>query len=216
MTAHGDTLEVNSNGLPVKEPTGRFPIARDDPAYRYDTNPNAIESHNLAFAIPESPVKADSPGCLPMGMIGFTVTGVAIYSALDDAGRDAAAHEIQDLCDGHPQGKGQYHYHSASPCMPGAESNSVVGWALDGYPILGMHDEHGKLCGDRQNWRTQLHLCIPFDKGVSLHTRLFHRRSATQYHPRHSASPGAAEAAWPQRQAIAAPAFARLMRAVMV
>lgn len=148
LTPHGDTVEVDSNGLPVKEPTGRFPIARDDPAYHYDTNPNAIETHNLKFAIPATPVKADHPGCLPMGMIGFTVTGVAIYSALDDAGRDAAAHEIQDLCDGHPQGKGQYHYHSASPCMPGAKSNAVVGWALDGYPILGMRDEHGKLLTD--------------------------------------------------------------------
>ena len=80
-----------------------------------------------------------------MGMIGFTVTGVAIYNALDDAGRDAAAHEIQDLCDGHPQHAGQYHYHSSSPCLPGAESDTVVGWALDGYPILGMRDAGGKL-----------------------------------------------------------------------
>ena len=56
-----------------------------------------------------------------MGMIGFTVTGVALYNALDAAGRDAAAHEVQDLCDGHPQGRGQYHYHSSSPCLPGAE-----------------------------------------------------------------------------------------------
>jgi len=81
-------------------------------------------------------------------MIAITTTGVAIYSALDDAGRDAAAHEIQDVCDGHPQGKGQYHYHSASPCLPGAESNRVVGWALDGYPILGMQDANGKRLTD--------------------------------------------------------------------
>jgi YHYH protein len=73
-----------------------------------------------------------------MGMIGFTVTGVAIYRALDDAGLDAAAHEVQDLCNGHPQGQGQYHYHNGSPCLPGADSNAVVGWALDGYPILGL------------------------------------------------------------------------------
>ena len=79
-----------------------------------------------------------------MGMIGFTLTGVAFYNALDDAGRDAAAHEVQDLCDGHPQGQGQYHYHSSSPCLPGADSNALVGWALDGYPILGMVDSTGK------------------------------------------------------------------------
>jgi YHYH protein len=143
VTAHGDHLAVQSNGLPVHEPTGEFPIAHDDPAYQYDTNPNSIEAQNLSFEIPLEPVKANQPGCLPMGMIGFTTTGVAIYNALDDAGRDAAAHEIQDLCDGHPQGKGQYHYHSSSPCLPGATSNKVVGWALDGYPILGMRDAKG-------------------------------------------------------------------------
>ncbi len=148
LTSNGDELAVKSNGLPVHEPTGNFPIASNDPAYRYDTNPNSVEAQNLSFEIPLMPVRADDPGCLPMGMIGFTTTGVAIYNALDDAGRDAAAHEIQDLCDGHPQGKGQYHYHSSSPCLPGANANKLVGWALDGFPILGMRDTGGALVTD--------------------------------------------------------------------
>lgn len=145
MAVQGDMLSVESNGLPVGEPTGSFPIAHDDPAYQFDTNPNPITAQKLAFDIPRNPAKAAQPSCLPMGMIGFTLTGVAFYSALDDAGRDAAAHEVQDLCDGHPQAKGQYHYHSTSPCLPDAESNELVGWALDGYPILGMHDASGEL-----------------------------------------------------------------------
>lgn len=145
MTVQGDTLSVESNGLPVGEATGTFPIARNDPAYQFDTNPNPITAQNFDFVIPSNPVKASQPGCLSMGMVGFTLTGVAFYNALDDAGRDAAAHEVQDLCDGHPQAKGQYHYHSTSPCLPNAESNEVIGWALDGYPILGMHDAAGNL-----------------------------------------------------------------------
>lgn len=145
MTRENNNLLVKSNGLPVDEPTGKFPISPSDPAYKYDTNPNSIEKQHLAFDIPAKPVKAEEPSCLPMGMIGITTTGVALYSALDDAGRDAAAHEIQDACNGHPQGKGQYHYHSSSPCLPGAKSDSLVGWALDGYPILGMRDAKGKL-----------------------------------------------------------------------
>ena len=145
LTPHGDRLTVEGNGLPVQQPTGAFPISRNDPVYKYDTNPNGIAAHNLSFEIPAKPVRADEPSCVPMGMIGFTITGVAIYNALDDAGRDAAAHEIQDLCDGHPQGRGQYHYHSSSPCLPGAKTNALVGWALDGYPILGMRDAQGKL-----------------------------------------------------------------------
>ena len=144
----GDALSVRGNGLPIREPTGTFPISSDDPAYCYDTNPNRVAAQDLSFEIPAAPVKAARPSCLPMGMIGFTVTGVAIYNALDDAGRDAAAHEVQDLCDGHPQHAGQYHYHSSSPCLPGAKSNTVVGWALDGYPILGMRDTGGMLLTD--------------------------------------------------------------------
>jgi YHYH protein len=145
LTQKVDVLAVKSNGLPVNQPTGIFPIARDDPAYVFDTNPNPITAQTLAFDIPLHPKPAAMPECLPMGMTGFTLTGVAFYSALDDAGRDAAAHEVQDLCDGHPQGKGQYHYHSSSPCLPSADSNKLVGWALDGYPILGMRDANGDL-----------------------------------------------------------------------
>jgi YHYH protein len=140
-----DVLSLTSNGLPVGQPTGNFPISRRDPAYKYDTNPNPIKAQALVFDIPLKPVPAKRPSCLPMGMIGFANNGVAIYNALDDAGLDAAAHEVQDLCDGHPQGKGQYHYHSASPCLPEAKRNEVVGWALDGYPIMGMLDAKGVL-----------------------------------------------------------------------
>jgi len=145
LVLHGDEISVTGNSLPVDQPTGTFPISPADSVYRYDTNPNAIAAQNLVFSIPASPTPAASPGCLPMGMIGFTTTGVAIYNALDAAGRDAAAHEIQDLCDGHPQMRGQYHYHSSSPCLPGAQGDSLVGWALDGYPILGMKDASGTL-----------------------------------------------------------------------
>lgn len=143
FTAGDDTMHFQGNSLPVAEPTGRFPISPDDPAYRYDTNPNHIAAEHLNFSIPKSPQPATEPGCLPMGMIGFTVSGVAFYSALDDAGRDAAAHEIQDRCDGHPQANSQYHYHNASPCIPGVETDRVVGWALDGYPILGLKNANG-------------------------------------------------------------------------
>lgn len=150
LTPKGSDLFFKGNGLPIKEPTGIFPIARTDPAYQYDTNPNHIAAQSLAFEIPAHPVIAKKPSCLPMGMIGFTVSGVAFYSALDDAGRDAAAHEIQDKCDGHPQANSQYHYHNASPCIPGVESDKLVGWALDGFPIFGLEDANGNDWADEE------------------------------------------------------------------
>lgn len=139
----GEVRLVQGNSLPTEEATGIFPISPQDPAYRFDTNPNRIAAQDLHFDIPATPELASRGSCLPMGMIGFTVTGVAFYSALDDAGRDAAAHEVQDHCDGHPQANSQYHYHNASPCLPNVDSNRVVGWALDGFPILGLRDADG-------------------------------------------------------------------------
>ena len=47
--------------------------------------------------------------------------------------------------------RGQYHYHSASPCLPGARENALVGWALDGYPILGMRDAQAR-CSPTPTW----------------------------------------------------------------
>ena len=143
MTQTGASVDVQGNGLPVGTPTGTFPVDRDSQAYRYDRNPNTIRAQDIDFQIPVNPVRAAQPSCLPMGMIGISVTGVAFYNALDAAGRDAAAHEIQDLCDGHPQQGGQYHYHSASACLPGVDGNEVVGWALDGYPIMGTRGADG-------------------------------------------------------------------------
>jgi len=154
LTPDDGSLLVRGNGLPLHEPTGVFPIAPGDPAYQYDTNPNRIAAQDLSFRIPVAPTVADRPGCLPMGMIGFTTTGVALFNALDDAGRDAAAHEIQDVCDGHPQASSEYHYHSASPCIPGLDGDGVVGWALDGFPILGM-----KAAGGRELTNADLDAC---------------------------------------------------------
>ena len=145
LTQMPGDIVFEGNGLPVEQPTGIFPIAPSDSVYQYDTNPNRIAAQDLRFTIPAVPVFAPEPGCLPMGMIGFTITGVALYNALDDAGLDAAAHEIQDLCNGHPQANSQYHYHNGSPCMPGADTDQIVGWSLDGFPILGMRDADGAL-----------------------------------------------------------------------
>ena len=82
-----------------------------------------------------------------MGLIGFALSGGAIYNALDARGRDAAAYEILDRCAGHPQQQGQYHYHDLSPCaelQTDANGHStLVGYALDGFGIFGPLDVNG-------------------------------------------------------------------------
>ncbi len=136
---------VTGNGLPVDAPTGQFPIARDDPAFQIDRNPNRILAQDVRLTLPRDPVVAASPSCVPMGLIGVALNGVAIFNALDDAGRDAVAHEVQDLCNGHPQMRGEYHYHGPSPCLPGETGNeTLVGYALDGFGIYSLYDATGR------------------------------------------------------------------------
>jgi YHYH protein len=136
---------ITGNGLPVDHTTGVFPVRRDDPAFLIDRNPNPILAQQIAFSLPLEPAFAPAPSCVPMGMIGIALSGVALFHALDDAGRDAVAHEVQDHCDGHPQRRGRYHYHGPSPCLPAMhERNALVGYALDGFAITSPYDASGR------------------------------------------------------------------------
>ncbi len=148
ITLEGSDRVIRANNLP-NHPTGVFPIARSDEAFRYDRNPNRIRAQEIVLTLPAEPAMAASPSCVPMGMIGFALSGAAIYSAVDARGRDAPAYEMQDACQGHPQERGQYHYHDRSVCLddtrgqPGGHSD-LVGYALDGFGIFGLYGENGE------------------------------------------------------------------------
>ena len=64
-------------------------------------------------------------------------TGIALFDAFDAGGRDAGAWEVQDGCDGHPQMSSEYHYHTLSKCITDTSVDTVIGFALDGFPITG-------------------------------------------------------------------------------
>jgi hypothetical protein len=147
VAVSGDKRIVRANNLP-KHKTGVFPVAANDDAARYDRNPGRIRAQSILLELPALPQLASVPSCVPMGMIGFALTGVAIYNALDARGQDAAAHEILDSCDGHPQQQGQYHYHAPSRCWTdaGKEANGhsdLIGYALDGFGIYGTSGGNG-------------------------------------------------------------------------
>lgn len=136
---------LSTNALPKDQPTGEFPIARNDPAYEFDTNPNGITAQNLRYSIPLEPIAATSPGCTSLGPIGVMLDGVVLFNSLDDAGLDAVAHETQDTCNGHPNGKEMYHYHNMSECTvtETKDTSKLVGYALDGFGIYIERDKDG-------------------------------------------------------------------------
>lgn len=148
VTVEGDRRLLRTNSLPGHT-TGIFPIRPGTAASAYDRNPNRITARDVLLDLPAAPQVADRASCLPMGMIGLMLSGVPIFNAFDLRGRDAPAHEIQDACNGHPERTGQYHYHDWSTCIPdpgGAAGgpSEVVGFALDGFPILGPRDRDGR------------------------------------------------------------------------
>ncbi len=147
ISLSGTTRTITGNGLP-DHATGIFPIQQTDPAFQYDRNPNSIQNQRYEFALPANPILARSPSCLPMGAIGILKSGVVFFNALDAAGRDGVAHEIQDACAGHPERQGRYHYHSCSPCVPdgGSGHSDLVGYAFDGFGVFGYRgQDHGEL-----------------------------------------------------------------------
>ena len=146
FTASNGRLTVKGNGLPKGSHTGTYPVSAGSEAYRYDRNPNTIKAQTVSWTLPK-PVVAAGPSCLGGGPIAVALNGVAIFDALDAQNRDAAAYEILDRCDGHPERNGRYHYHTIPACLTksdrAAQHSSVVGYALDGYPITGSRGDDG-------------------------------------------------------------------------
>ncbi len=148
VVLEGKQRVVRANNLP-KHATGKFPIRAGSRAYVYDRNPNRVREQMVLLRLPADPVITAAPSCVPMGMIGFALSGVAIFNAFDLQGRDAPAYEIQDKCNGHPEIGGRYHYHDWSACMQDREGqaghhSSLVGFMLDGFPIYGPRGEGGR------------------------------------------------------------------------
>ncbi|HJV09070.1 MAG TPA: YHYH protein [Acidimicrobiales bacterium] len=145
--AQGATRVITTNGVPAQATTGVFPIAANDPAYQYDRNPNVITPRSTTLTVPARPAMAAAPACVNMGAIGVLTDGVALFNALDAQGRDAAAHEVLDNCDGHPERSGQYHHHEVPSCVlaRATASSTLVGYALDGFGIYVERRPNGSL-----------------------------------------------------------------------
>jgi len=136
MTLDETHRTIVTNDLPRDDTTGVFPVQPNDPAYQYDRNPNSIAAQSLTYALDVDPTVKASPSCVG-GESGVMLTGVALFDAFDAGGRDAGAWEVQDGCDGHPQITHEYHYHTLSTCIAGTSVDTVLGFALDGFPITG-------------------------------------------------------------------------------
>jgi hypothetical protein len=148
----GASRIITTNGVPADQTTGVFPVAADDPAYQYDRNPNVIRPRPQTLTLPALPAVAPTATCLNMGAIGVLTDGVVLFNALDAQGRDAAAHEVLDGCDGHPERTGQYHHHEVPSCLLARAKggSTLVGYAFDGFGVFIERHADGSLLTNRE------------------------------------------------------------------
>jgi YHYH protein len=110
------------------------------------TTPNALTAQDYTWKVPLTPrTAATTTGIVnTLGTLGFTVTGLPIYGPTEgpfpaaEAYGDPVYNKILDTCGGHTGPQSEYHNHTlniAAACN--LKKRSVVGYALDGFPIYG-------------------------------------------------------------------------------
>ena len=145
-TVENGSRVLLTDSLPVEDPTGNFPVAADDPAYQIDRNPGTITEELFTVTLPQLGTEAATPSCMSEGSVGVMRNGVLVFNSVDGRGDDAVAHEVQDLCNGHPA-RTTYHYHNVPVCLRDKATgpSTVVGFAFDGFPIVVERDADGAL-----------------------------------------------------------------------
>jgi hypothetical protein len=113
---------------------------------------------------------AASAACLTCGdQIGMWVNGVSMYNWWDGHSFDCAQqwHQVApiwemldlDICKGHADAGGEYHHHTYPSCLAerlsddGSTRSPILGYAADGYPVLGPWAGRGILA--RSCWKVR-------------------------------------------------------------
>jgi hypothetical protein len=168
---------IHTMGLP-NHPTGKFP----NYGFGEDGNPNYIQEQDDTYYIPLNPTPNprrfvttlnNSNHALPMGPIGIAVNGIVFFNPFDMGNQDAT--NLMDLCCGHPNQDGQYHYHKYPICInsPWADNGTgpspLIGWAFDGYPIYGPYQSTDVMAKDVKGPDALNDFNIHYDKDRGWH-----------------------------------------------
>lgn len=129
-----------------------------------ESRPIPLNVVHTAINIPKVPKLRTKPlMCVPLGLTGVATGGVFMYNAYTPRMYCPIANLVEsfDMCMGHPDPGGGYHYHGHSSCNRMEVCNQqskIFGVAIDGIPIYGPFDENGKqltfsdgldICGGR-------------------------------------------------------------------
>ena len=128
-TCEGGQLTVVSNGMI---------------GYAFEAKtPNGLREQNYTWRIPISPTRAKTSTSIVnrLGTLAFTVSGIPIYGPTEgpvpqrEAYGDPVYNGILDGCKGHTGFNADYHYHAILAVAGCNLNETIVGWALDGFPI---------------------------------------------------------------------------------
>ena len=129
-----DTWTLEHHGIPAHG----FPGGWD--------NPNEATVQNYSISIPKIASVQETKGCIRLGPVAMSISGVPFFNPYTDEGRNVVEGECEeyfDDCSGHPDRTGSYHYHQLPACLYKHTPNQFLSVAFDGFPIYGPMDENG-------------------------------------------------------------------------
>ncbi|CAL2108573.1 YHYH protein [Tenacibaculum sp. 190524A02b] len=174
-SVNGDFVEITTNGLPDhKSPYWEQGHALYE-AYNgtnpnWNLNPNTISTQNIVFRIPLKPQEAANKTATGLGPIGVSVNGVVFYNQYAGPNNQPLTNEINsfDQYLGHPQNRGQYHYHIEPTYLTGKfGKSSFLGLLADGFPVYGPEENGGTVTNaDLDVYHGHVSATIDFPDGI--------------------------------------------------
>lgn len=170
----GDEVVIETKGVPDhSSPYFQTSDSRYE-AYNgnnpdFHLNPNRIAEQDFVFRIPLDPEEASQKSATPLGAIGVSVNGIAIFNQYAGPNQPLT-NEINsfDQYNGHPQMTGVYHYHVEPTYL--SEKNgkeALVGFLLDGFPVYGP-EENGTTVtnNDLDEYHGHFHETPDYPEGI--------------------------------------------------
>lgn len=112
----------------------------------WGNNPNMASVQNHSFPIPKIASVQETKGCVRLGPVGMSISGVPFFNPYTAQGQNAVDGDCQetfDDCSGHADAQEIYHYHKLPACIYSHRPNQFLGVAFDGFPIYGPMEETG-------------------------------------------------------------------------
>jgi hypothetical protein len=159
--------QYSSNGLPNHSLADAYLIPKDvasqpfkdDPVSSFDTKKSDyIKETTIDTKITYNPKYSSTVTNTPLGRIGVTLSGAALYNDYENMERtvvaldDNVTHDhasFVDDCNGHSlQDGSSYHYHGVPKCIStvvdkAGQHSALIGVLQDGFPVYGSKDTGG-------------------------------------------------------------------------